>query len=74
MFARLSENLRLLASQADALAGGDLENSVFQAADQGNDNRVLAGSIEQVRENLKGLAADTAMLAKAATDGRLGVR
>jgi methyl-accepting chemotaxis protein len=73
-FARLSENLRRIASQADALASGDLDNGVFQSGGQGTEDRVLASSIEQVRANLKSLSADTDTLVRAAADGRVGTR
>ncbi len=70
----LSENLRLIADQADALASGDQDNSVFQAADQGADGRVLATSIMRVRENVNGLAGELARLTVASGEGQLSER
>ena len=79
-FTSLAENLRRIASQADALAGGDLDNDVFQAADhlqaadQGTDDRVLASSIGLVRENLKRLQKELDLLPEAAREGKLSAR
>jgi methyl-accepting chemotaxis protein len=73
-FTRLSENLRRIASQADALATGDLDNRVFQSADQVTGDEVLASSIGQVRGNLKSLASELARLTVASRDGLLSER
>jgi methyl-accepting chemotaxis protein len=71
---QLKAAISLIVEQADALAAGDLDNSIFRSAEQGTDNGVLAGSIEQVRENLKSLTDDTDELSNAAREGQLGVR
>jgi methyl-accepting chemotaxis protein len=73
-FARLSENLRRIASQADALATGDLDNRVFQNADQGAEGRVLASSIAQPRAILKSLAVELARLTTVSREGQLSER
>ncbi len=71
---RLSENLRRIASQADALAAGDLDHSVFQDADRGTQDRVLEGSIAQVRENVQDLGGELARLTAVSRDGQLSER
>ncbi len=72
-FAGLSENLRRIASQANALADGDLDSSVFPA-DQMTDHRVLASSILQVRQNLKSLEKELGRLPEASREGQLSER
>src|ERR1700691_3251937 len=73
-FARLSESLRRIANQADALAGGDLDNGIFQDAAQGTDDRVLASSIGQVKGILKNLAKELARLMASSREGQLSER
>jgi methyl-accepting chemotaxis protein len=73
-FARLSDNLKRISSQADALAGGDLDNGMFQAAGRGTEHRVLANSIAQVRGALIDLAKELARLKERSREGQLSER
>ena len=71
---QLKAAISQIVDQADALAAGDLDNSIFHSTEQGEDDGVLAGSIGQIRENLKSLTDDTDELSHAAQEGKLGVR
>jgi methyl-accepting chemotaxis protein len=71
---QLKAAIHLIVGQADAVAAGDLDNDIFRSAEQGTNEGVLAGSIGQVRENLKALTNDTDELSDAAQGGKLGVR
>ncbi|MGA3226164.1 MAG: protoglobin domain-containing protein, partial [Acidobacteriaceae bacterium] len=71
---QLKAAIHLIVGQADAVAAGDLDNNIFRSAEQGTNDGVLAGSIGQVRENLKALTNDTDELSDAAQGGKLGVR
>jgi methyl-accepting chemotaxis protein len=73
-FGALAENLQQIASQADALAVGDLDNNAFQGAGQETDGRMLVSSIEQVRENVKGLTKELGRLTEASREGQLSER
>jgi methyl-accepting chemotaxis protein len=73
-FSRLSENLRLIANQADALAAGEMDSSAFQTADEGAEERVLASSILKVRSNVMGLAGELGRLTVASGEGQLSER
>lgn len=63
-----------IVEQADALAAGDLNNSIFANSTPGANQGLLAASIGQVRTNLKSLTDDTNELSHAAQQGKLGVR
>ncbi len=71
---QIKEAIEVLIQQADALATGDLDNSVFHSAEQETDNGALSSSIERVRETLKVLITDTDVLVQAAAEGKLGTR
>jgi methyl-accepting chemotaxis protein len=73
-FAALSDNLRHLAEQSDALAAGELDSKVFQSSGREAEGGVLATSIMQARQNLKGLISDTDLLVWSVSEGKLGVR
>ena len=61
--------------QANALAAGDLDNSMFDGSHEAANDGILAGSIGLVRENLKRLnGAAPNELSQAAGEGKLGVR
>jgi methyl-accepting chemotaxis protein len=66
--------VRLIVEQADALAAGDLDNSMFGDHEEATNDGILAGSIGQVRKNVKRLTDDTQELTHAASEGKLGVR
>jgi methyl-accepting chemotaxis protein len=70
-FAGLCEYLLRLAEQARAAARGALDDACFGGAASGG---ILAGSLGQVRANLKALIADTDLLVEAARAGRLATR
>jgi methyl-accepting chemotaxis protein len=72
-FTLLAENLRRIASQADALATGDLDSRVFQPS-AGDEEGVLANSITQARQNLKSLAGEFGRLTVASSEGQLSKR
>jgi methyl-accepting chemotaxis protein len=71
---QLRAAISLIVEQADALATGDLDNSILRSAEQETDNGVLADAIGKIKENLKSLADDTDELSDAAQGGKLGVR
>jgi methyl-accepting chemotaxis protein len=73
-FSMLSEKLLRIANQADALASGDLDHTVFQGSEQGTEGRVLGAAIGQVRKNLKNLTEELLRLTGAAAAGRVGTR
>ena len=70
---QIKEAVGLIVEQAHALAAGDLDNSIFRETGS-TDDGVLAGSIGQVRRNLKALTEDAGELDEAAKSGKLGVR
>jgi methyl-accepting chemotaxis protein len=71
---QVKEAVRLIAERANALATGDLDNSMFDHSREAASEGILAGSIRLVWENLKRLTDDTNELSHAANNGRLGVR
>ena len=73
-FDQVKEAVRLIVEQANALAAGDLDNSMFDGSHEAANDGILAGSIGLVRENLKRLTDDTNELSQAAGEGKLGVR
>ncbi len=73
-FEQVKEAVRLIVQQANALAAGDLDNSMFDASHEAANEGILAGSIALVWDNLKRLTDDTNELAQAAGEGKLGVR
>ncbi len=66
--------VRRIVEQADALATGDLDNSIFGNHEAASNDGLLADSVGRVRENLKRLTDDTDELSHAAGEGKLGVR
>jgi methyl-accepting chemotaxis protein len=71
---QVKEAVTLIVEQTNALAAGDLDNSIFDNAREATDEGILAGSIGLVCENLKRLTDDTNELSDAANKGKLGVR
>jgi methyl-accepting chemotaxis protein len=71
---QVKDAVHLIVDQADALAAGDLDNSMFDDHEGATNDGVLAGSIGLIRENVKRLTDDAHELSYAAGEGKLGVR
>jgi methyl-accepting chemotaxis protein len=71
---QIKQDINVLIDQANALAGGDLDNNAFEDADQETAKGALADSINKVRIVLQGLQNELARLTDATREGQLSER
>lgn len=69
-FSTMTENIKAQVNALTAIAAGDLSTTIPRSSD----HDMLAGSLTEVVQSLRGLVEETGRLTRAAVDGRLAER